>query len=203
MVQAAQEDRKTKTRRTAGLDKVNESPNDFELIGLFYGDKFQLQAQFDNKQLGFVYCKPRYQVGDVMWVKETYTIIPPNYIVYKAETENPEKCKWKSSLFMRKEYSRIYLEVTNVHCERLQDITDSDALCEGIVPESNHKGEAYRLFVNLWEKINGKDSWLENPWVWVYTFKKFEHTFEVKLPTEYSDDVKNIINKCKIHIEKP
>jgi hypothetical protein len=187
MVQAIQEHLKVMTRRTSGLEKVNENPDEFKIMNLFYmPDGTTGMVQFDNKGLGFVYCKPRYQVGDKLWVKETFTIIPPNFIVYKAETESPEKCKWKSSLFMRKEYARLWLEVTEVRCERLQLISHSDALNEGIkfisdadfTKHYDYVEKEFTLrypshsFFSLWRSINGKDSVAANPWVFVYRFKR-------------------------------
>lgn len=95
--------------------------------------------------------------------------------------------KWKPSLFMPKEACRIWLEVTNVRLERLQDISEEDAIAEGVISEkidAIHKWKDYSRqgylpiakfsFFSLWEKINGKESVSENPWVWVYEFKKVE-----------------------------
>ena len=78
--------------------------------------------------------------------------------------------------------SRITLEITSVRVERLQDISEADALAEGIIqlPDggfsvadtrhySDHPAESY---ASLWETINGKGSWDLNPWVWVIEFKK-------------------------------
>jgi len=190
MVQAIQEHRKVMTRRTAGLQLINFDPNLWRFDGLWANNNpaFEKLTDTGNKTETYKFVKPRYNVGDKLWVKETFTIIPPNYIVYKAETENPEKCKWKSSLFMRKEYARLWLEVTEVRCERLHDITEADAIAEGITViekdeayfdyEFNGKVGSYATakgsFYSLWIKINGKDSWLENPWVFVYKFKRIE-----------------------------
>lgn len=92
--------------------------------------------------------------------------------------------KWKPSIHMRREYSRINLEVVSVGVERLQDITDADCELEGIdiensdyTPNPNDEsveaGSIYHFeFQKLWNSINGPDSWDLNPWVWRVEFKK-------------------------------
>jgi len=75
--------------------------------------------------------------------------------------------------------SRILLEVTSVRVERLQDISEQDAIAEGVlhesiesfarVPVERPAGLAYR---ELWTSINGAESWDLNPWVWVIEFKQ-------------------------------
>jgi len=104
---------------------------------------------------------------------------------------------WKrNSLFMPKAAARIWLECTGVRCERLQDITEADAIAEGIESWESpiHIGKrSYQdylqpgkkdidcpfinpitSFMTLWNKINGEKSWNHNPWVFVYSFKKLE-----------------------------
>jgi hypothetical protein len=88
----------------------------------------------------------------------------------------------RPSIFMPRWASRITLEIVAVRVERLQDIGDLDACAEGSLgpfptfqngeigeggPESFVAG--YR---ELWESINGKGSWVKNPWVWCLTFKR-------------------------------
>lgn len=78
----------------------------------------------------------------------------------------------------------VRLEITDVHIERLNDISGKDALAEGLevtMPyDAKHKfyngigGDPIGGFKSLWEKINGKDSWTLNPWVWVIEFKRVE-----------------------------
>ena len=84
--------------------------------------------------------------------------------------------KWTPSIHMKREYSRILLEVVGVRVERLQDISDDDARAEGCsgyetspfadpVPPSGEYRE-------LWEQINGAGTWAANPWVWVVEFRR-------------------------------
>lgn len=83
--------------------------------------------------------------------------------------------KRRPSIHMPKAFSRLTLELTDVRVERLQDITEEDAMAEG-VDWKNYAGlarfTARKLFCNLWKSINGKRSWDLNPWVWVETFRK-------------------------------
>lgn len=98
----------------------------------------------------------------------------------------------RNSLFMPKKAARIWLECTGVRCERLQDITETDAIAEGIGlidsslfndirfvdymdPKSNWR-QPITSFQSLWAKINGIDAWDHNPWVFVYSFKKLDQS---------------------------
>jgi hypothetical protein len=75
--------------------------------------------------------------------------------------------------------SRITLEITGVRVERLQDISEADAVSEGATWSFSRSGPRGDLsvkagFVDLWESINGPGSWDANPWVWVVEFKRLE-----------------------------
>lgn len=101
---------------------------------------------------------------------------------------------WKPSIHMPKVACRIWHEVIDVYPERLYDITDASAIAEGIkrhvpVPGDgetiykNYMGEnnAYtynpkKSFMSLWEKINGRENLLSNPWVWVIRYKVLSTT---------------------------
>lgn len=99
---------------------------------------------------------------------------------------------WKPSIHMPKAAARIWLEITNVRVERLQDITDSDSMAEGICEYNDGTFKNYFTqrglrtkdgvecllpkgsFSSLWTAINGLNSWDTNPWVWVIEFKRIE-----------------------------
>ncbi len=98
--------------------------------------------------------------------------------------EYPYRYGWKSPLHMPKWAARTWLEVTEVRAERLQAISEEDAIAEGIFGppmsqagwrqypyESCHLDTAKSSYRTLWESINGKGSWDLDPWVWVYSFK--------------------------------
>jgi hypothetical protein len=75
---------------------------------------------------------------------------------------------------MPKEACRLFLRVTDVRAERLQEITRADALKEGFQNEDDWGAEVY--FRELWDELNAKRvyGWDTNPWVWVYTFERIE-----------------------------
>lgn len=134
-------------------------------------------------------------VGDRLWVRETWGLfeeradktvsalvrgVPPEGSGYKPHYRATDKLEmpsgaWRPSIHMFRWASRITLEITDVRVERLQDISEADALAEGIddgwlvrnkVPPP--RAARYR---DLWEDINGAGSWDANPWVWVVSFK--------------------------------
>ena len=202
MVQAILEGRKTQTRRLHGLDEIKKNPNDWTFYYFSKDDKrtfAHFRKQEDNKIKSIFGTSP-YQIGDILWVRETWqTTWNENKkswdTIYKADggywIDDDGIMKWKPSIYMPKEAARIFLEVSNVRVERLKDISEEDAIEEGI--EIIHYAENilpvfrnYLLkekkgtlnprlsFRTLWEKINGEDSWNANPWVWVYEFKVVE-----------------------------
>lgn len=121
--------------------------------------------------------------GDQLWVRETFQVIEkpfrdpgsyaiiayddPEYI-YKADKlpHIADIMKWKPSIFMPREASRITLEIEEVRVERVQDISYPDAKAEGC---GDPQG-----FYDIWCKINGEQLWLDNPWVWVVKFVEYK-----------------------------
>lgn len=95
--------------------------------------------------------------------------------------------KWRPSIYMPREAARLFLRVTDVQAERLQDISEEDALAEGVRPDPPIKmvdgkygseWSARDNFIELWDSLNAKRGfgWDANPWVWVYTFERFEQS---------------------------
>lgn len=205
MVQALLEKRKTQTRRLKGLDKINASPNEWEFVRFFDG-----YAKFTEKHnaLNEVYVKCPYgQPGDVLWVRENY-LKRPNNITHKmlkdgADTwpafeyqadmgvlllEQYKEWGWtmKPSIHMPKAACRMWDMVKDVRVERLQEISEEDAIAEGVERrDSLYRGWNYKdyllnsfgdigadgSFETLWQSLNGADSWNANPWVWVIEFE--------------------------------
>lgn len=205
MVQAILDGSKTHTRRIQGLEKFNQNPNRYRYDGVanlehqpqYYTHYFETLDKHRNPTEKYTPIEAKVKPGDILWVRETFEFVPVNkapldqecYVQlmpkYKADGS---ECfnKWKPSIFMPKVAARIFLEVINVRLERLLDISEADALAEGVI--EIEKGEAYKCytddagsfttargsFTSLWESINGLDSWKENPFVWVYEFKQTE-----------------------------
>jgi hypothetical protein len=129
---------------------------------------------------------PYGQPGDRLWVREAWAPIRDGAknAWYRADmceaTLNgaPPGFRWRPSIHMPRWASRITLEVTGVRVERLVDISEADAIREGVSADKYaYKGldRAYsRAFSDLWENINGPGSWEANPWVWVIEFKRLE-----------------------------
>ena len=115
--------------------------------------------------------------GDRLWVKETWLLVDDmngnRQIHYQADNEDIPG-PWKPSIFMPRWASRITLEITNVRVERLQGITEEDAIQEGCGAKHNFgDGSAKTGFAMLWDSINGKKyPWESNPWVWCIEFKR-------------------------------
>ena len=158
---------------------------------------------------------PYGKVGDRLWVRETWQEIGPDCLLtYKAtypsdlyakrpELENVPPIEalkdkgylWKSPLFMPREFSRLLLEITDIRVERLQDISEADAMKEGVkswkvncsynglktvykdYSDIHNDVIAYNnpiaSFKTLWDSLNTKKGypWSSNPWVWVVEFK--------------------------------
>lgn len=147
---------------------------------------------------------PYGQPGDRLWVRETFEKIegqtqPWIETDYRATYTHGDrmgdhlglKKRWTPAIHMPRAASRITLEVTGVRVERLADISEADAIAEGIGsiqvgsegesrwinyldPESKAAafGDPRRSYWTLWEQINGRASVDANPWVWVIEFRR-------------------------------
>ena len=144
----------------------------------------------------------RYAVGDVLWARETWAVheefdahvargerVGPGLLFYRADADDDVLpiSRWRPSIHLPRWASRLSLEVTEVRCQRLQDISEADAGAEGCEgyylppaviageisgPDGKMPSEEYR---DLWDSINGKTHpWASNPWVFAYTFKQLE-----------------------------
>lgn len=187
MVRAILDGRKTMTRRVIKV----QPPDDAYILGRMV----ESTARADRKNEGKLhwikfndsriissdktYFKCPYgQIGDMLWVRETY-IEDTNGIHYKADDKfncAKELGGWTPSIFMFREYSRINLEITNIRVERLSDITEEDAKAEGVAKEGNtvYPYSFKEMFSHLWDSINSKRGfgWDKNPWVWVIEFRR-------------------------------
>lgn len=127
--------------------------------------------------------------GDVLWVREAW--MPRIGIPrYRADEARPEwKRLWKPSILMPREACRIFLEVVDVRESRLQDMTEGDAIREGVWFDAYqdgwivgregccfHASQPLRSFEKLWQSCHcdTKLDWENNPTVKVVEFKRVE-----------------------------
>lgn len=181
MVRAILDGRKTQTRRVVlpqPSSGVRRSP--FVPSGLEDGHGREM--------------RPRYYVGDRVWVRETFTLaVNPDdspsegedaepHAIYRADWDDRKgwpvvtdgsEFQWSPSIHMPRWASRLTLEITGVRVERLQAITTHDIGAEGINLSNNHQG-ARNEYRQLWDALNAKRgySWDSNPWVWVLSFRQ-------------------------------
>lgn len=130
----------------------------------------------------------RVQPGDRIYVKETFRSRcidgHPGGVTYKADHPGAATVpgsygrSWKSSIHMPRWAARLVFDVVSVRLERLQNISQEDAIAEGVPSgrsrrsfetlDLSYGSPEIRRFHSLWESINGPDSWQANPPVWIY-----------------------------------
>jgi hypothetical protein len=201
MVQAILAGRKTQTRRVAKISS-QMAPKDIQYLDNAL-PRFQFKAGYMSWQIECPYGK----VGDILWVRETLEQSVTGGALYRAGgkvgeplAEN-EFVSWDDfsksrkvipSIHMPKDAARIWLRIKDVRVERLQDISEDDALAEGIDnltwkdmaypqnffdymdPVGPPLCSAFYSFMSLWDKINGEGSTDSNPWVWVIEFERID-----------------------------
>ena len=129
---------------------------------------------------------PPYQPGDILYVRETWKQAPNGYYYYEdwQRSDIADITKWKPSIHMPKEAARIWLKVTDVRAERLQEITAESALLEGTDKYIHLNGKFDKnailtSFMGIWNSTIKKTdldrySCDANPWVWVIKFERCE-----------------------------
>lgn len=186
MIRAVLDGRKTQTRRML-------SPRQLKMIDAAssIGECYPLESghQHENSQSYYREWCPFGAVGDRLYVREAHSVRvePSEYspgAVWYRESDIGRKwegaIRWTPSLQMPRWASRITLEITGVRVERLNSMTESDALSEGChgghgsIPGYMYSASPHEHFHHIWESIYGADSWQANPWVWVIEFKRVE-----------------------------
>ena len=178
MVRAILEGRKTVTRRVV-------KPQHLRVLDSPYHKE---HPETPDKVLLERLCEPPYQLGQTLYVRETWAAWSRTYgfapeIHYKADGETLPGVKWRPSIHMTREAARIFLRVTDVRMERLQDITPDQIDAEGC-KEWAYSAKTGELlpsgpswFRIAWDNtLKPKDralyGWQANPWVWVVEFER-------------------------------
>lgn len=220
MVQAVLDDKKTTTRRIAKCIYPYSEYDDFTTI---------IKGEFTGpvSEENIIKLKSPYQIGDILYVRETWSMRRSNacigsttgrcpydscetasdpcfedeYIYKATDSLDSSIEKWHPSIHMPKSAARIFLEVTDIRIERLQNMSLDDFLDEGISiryeafndPENAYM-EAKKIFMSIWDstickKDIGKYGWDANPYVWVISF---EQTSRPDTPNQQKGRSKNV-----------
>ena len=210
MVRAILDGRKTVTRRPV---KYKYSNTEMKIRADKYGTRLvEIQKDVEgetygknedgstwHKLRGYIVPKPPYKQGDILYVRETWDNLPVNpdgsycgydRYYYRADGDlRPEgwQGNWHPSVHMLKYAARIWLKVTDVRVERLEDITDEQAKADGanwkngknVGWEEKMRRTAIDRFAELWNSTIKKYDlelygWDANPWVWVIEFERCE-----------------------------
>ena len=188
-------DREWQTRRV-----INPQPGDKIWQETFPGGivawKSNKRHEYGDSTAHF----PRYQVGEVVYIKEAWHYLnieenkatPYDFGIEFADgeilwwTDNgnemnyPLDEKKRSPMFLKAKFARYFLKILDVRPERLQEITEEDAIAEGIYKGGNYFSDnvheavddtACLAYKRLWDSINPNHPWASNSWVWRYEFK--------------------------------
>jgi len=170
MVRAILAGQKTQTRRVMKKLPPQKFGCSHSIKDCIFGKGWSFNDARGNCACDGVRC-PYGEPGDRLWVRETWAHAIGGGFHYKADYGHSDWL-WKPSIHMPRRASRITLEVAGVRVERLQDISEADAYAEGVEATEYGQFPAPSAFKYLWESINGPESWISNPWVWVVEFKK-------------------------------
>lgn len=226
MVQAILRGEKTQTRRIINPQPIEDSESGYVFDGK-HKSLYKNDSTHEDWRIRFIEDWCKYKIGDILWVRETFAVhegsvqgsyaysegekvkYPPHFLDKKGikrcidfKAEYPKaSLKWKPSIFMPKEACRIFLKLTSIRIEKLNDISEADAISEGIERWTEERMKSkpthYKVYYQnckpedlcsytscpidsyetLWQKINGEKSWEENPFVWVYEFKRTDASF--------------------------
>lgn len=198
MVEAILEGRKTQTRR---ILKPQLPYHKFDFCGDNEGGYSALTPKGylefrgygidgnGNREYAPFAIKPKHgEKNDILWVRETWATgkhgTDGTEYLYKAGSDDYFQDKWKPSIHMPKEACRLRLKIKSIRIERLQEISEQDAIAEGIELIGNRYKQYLQTrldktvenpiysYMTLWESINGIGSWEKNLYVWVIEFER-------------------------------
>jgi len=217
MVKAILNGKKTMTRQVVKTQPRDECT---EIATSACFGHVEYRSTSEDRQTQSILAKikcPYGKIGDRLWVRETHHVVGgiadyeieeikqglqdvKNFVSYKTDGYgNPCDGGWTTPMFMPRWASRILLEIIDIRVERLQDISEADALKEGIrnynfemedspdtyvgythLQKDDGKSTLYKTpaiaFERLWDTLNAKKGypWSSNPWVWAIEFKVIE-----------------------------
>lgn len=203
MLRAYVEGRKTLTRRLDNLKEINQEPDSWNFRE--GAETLSKGWLFSHPQLGNLWIKPPYRVGEVVYLKEAFYVQPelwdeghgpqPLHYLADAGLESYEDYILKSPLFMPAWAARHFQRIKDVRPERLQAITEEDIQAEGIdvpfedwmspwaqVPrycQAHFKAKMNR-FSTLWDSLYPKYPWSSSPWAWRIESERAERPEEAK-----------------------
>ena len=192
MVRAILDGRKTQTRRIIKPQPTNPRWNNVGWLGWDDGHGYRM--------------RPPCELGDILWVRETWNGDWCDHYIYKADVGSAvsagydKEPRWHPSIHMPREAARIFLRVNDVQVERLNEISQSDAIDEGALTCDLCETDEYKescekakregskppigyspreRFAALWDSTIKnteitKYGWAANPWVWVIKFERCE-----------------------------
>ena len=199
MVRAILDGRKTVTRRIIKQEKY---------LGVLQSPSRKRNPDIPDEYYIERLVKPQCEVGDVLYVRETWTklyyVDPDGYTHYDQKMyfyaadgvpdislvdadgleEDDQRIRWRPSIHMPKDAARIWLKVTDVRVERLQEIDGRGILAEGIVNGKSNPANGKRwenmqriAFSEVWNSTimkadRDRYGWNANPWVWVIEFER-------------------------------
>ena len=217
MVKVILNGNKTQTRRPVKKDLIinletDKNDPDYLYIQDKFGDFHHLKECAPYQEEQILYIRETFAIGEIDYAEGTNGKEIP--FISQCKGENSfipkewairnniviEEVRWKPSIHMPKEAARIFLKVTDVRVERLQDITPMDATAEGVdsvllEPDHPLAEKVYKLygewdektqdmyvgnvnvFATMWNEIyEDRDyGWEENPYVWVVEFKVLQN----------------------------
>ncbi|MCA8226161.1 ASCH domain-containing protein [Burkholderia vietnamiensis] len=206
MVRAILDGRKTQTRR---MVKHQPPPATRDVFTFHHPDPRTHYWAFDGGSLlDWCYPCPQGEIGDRLYVRETWQHSNHPFgpyerdclVFYRADylddplgpdlERSPDGIRrgWRPSIHMPRPASRITLEITGLRVERLQDISEADAIAEGIDRTTAGLWSTYRQsdtdgtysprlsYQFLWDGLNAArgHGWDANPWVWVIQFRRID-----------------------------
>jgi hypothetical protein len=196
---------KTQTRRVI----KNQPPAGFDRHCSYYPGVWGWTDQPSPTAHWHLVKTPHGVTGDRLWMREAWRSgvltnqfppreMLPHVVWYEADGEAPPACngRYRPPMFMPRWASRCTLEVIEIRAERLLDISEEDAIAEGISEEAadqvlmmaeamnqREPRPAASLYFQLWDRINGDGASELNPWLFATTFRKLEADEPLPAPT--------------------